>query len=96
MLMASARSASMSKVSASEFSAKAARKNQSRRPRSAAASALPRRARVEHVFAGLAKMGGKGLPMIGLACATLQLNWKVAAYNLRRLVYLEEARIEAF
>ncbi|WP_370661688.1 transposase [Massilia aquatica] len=34
-----------------------------------------------HVFAGLAEMGSKGLRAIGLACATLQLNWKVAVYN---------------
>ena len=54
------------------------------------------RARVEHVFAGLAQLGGKALRSIGLARATLHLNWKVAAYNLRRLVYLKEARIEAF
>ena len=54
------------------------------------------RARVEHVFAGLAQLGGKSLRSIGLARATLQLNWKVAAYNLQRLVYLKEARIEAF
>ena len=54
------------------------------------------RARVEHVFAGLAQLGGKSLRSIGLARATLQLNWKVAAYNLRRLVHLKEARIEAF
>ena len=54
------------------------------------------RARVEHVFAGLAQLGGKSLRSIGLARATLQLNWKVAADNLRRLVYLKEARIEAF
>lgn len=54
------------------------------------------RARIEHVFAGLAQMGGKALRSIGLARATLHLNWKVAAYNLQRLVYLKEARIEAF
>jgi IS5 family transposase len=54
------------------------------------------RARVEHVFAGLAQLGGKTLRCIGLARATLHLNWKVAAYNLQRLVYLKEARIEAF
>ena len=53
-------------------------------------------ARVEHVFAGLAQLGGKSLRSIGLARATLQINWKVAAYNLRRLVYLKEAMIEAF
>lgn len=54
------------------------------------------RARIEHVFAGLAQMGGKALRSIGLARATLHLNWKVAAYNLQRLVYLREARVEAF
>lgn len=54
------------------------------------------RARIEHVFAGMAQLGGKALRTIGLARATLQLNWKVAAYNLRRLVYLKKARVEAF
>jgi transposase, IS5 family len=54
------------------------------------------RARIEHVFAGLAQMGGKALRSIGLARAALHLNWKVAAYNLQRLVYLKEARVEAF
>jgi len=54
------------------------------------------RARIEHVFAGLAQMGGKALRSIGLSRATLHLNWKVAAYNLQRLVYLKEARVEAF
>jgi IS5 family transposase len=43
------------------------------------------RARVEHVFAGLAQMGHKTQRSVGLARATLHLNWKVAAYNLRRL-----------
>jgi IS5 family transposase len=54
------------------------------------------RARVEHVFAGLAQLGGKALRSSGLPSATLQLNWKVAVYNLQRLVYLKESRIEAF
>jgi IS5 family transposase len=48
------------------------------------------------VFAGLAQMGGKTLRSIGLARARLHLNWKVAAYNLQRLVYLKEAGAEAF
>ena len=43
------------------------------------------RARVEHVFASLEQMGGKAQRSIGLARATLLLNWKAAAYNLRRL-----------
>lgn len=54
------------------------------------------RARVEHVFAGLTQLGGKVLRSIGLARATLNLNWKAAAYNLQRLSYLKEARIVAF
>ena len=54
------------------------------------------RARVEHVLAVLAQLGGKAVRSIGLPRATLQLNWKVAAYNLQRLVYLKGARIEAF
>ena len=54
------------------------------------------RARVEHVFAGLAQLGGKALRSIGLARATLHLNWNAAAYNLKRLCYLKEAHINAF
>jgi len=49
------------------------------------------RARIEHVFAGLAQMGGKTLRSIGLARARPHLNWKVAAYSLQRLVHLKEA-----
>lgn len=48
------------------------------------------RARVEHEFAALEQMGGKVLRSIGLARATLHLNWKAAAYNLRRLCSLME------
>ncbi|PHV04267.1 hypothetical protein CSQ96_26610 [Janthinobacterium sp. BJB412] len=40
------------------------------------------RARVEYVRAGLVQMGGKALSSIGLARATLHLNWKAVAYNL--------------
>jgi IS5 family transposase len=46
------------------------------------------RARVEHVFASLEQLGGKGLRSIGLARAKLQLNFKAATYNLRRLCSL--------
>jgi hypothetical protein len=46
------------------------------------------RVRIEHVFAGSAQMGGKTVHPIGLAPAMLHLNWKVAVYNLQRLVYL--------
>lgn len=52
------------------------------------------RARVEHVFASLEQMGGKGLRSIGLARATLQLNFKVATYNLRRLCSLRTGGIK--
>jgi hypothetical protein len=48
------------------------------------------------MFAGLAQLGGKALHLIGLARATLHLNWKSAAYNLRCLCYLKEAKIVAF
>lgn len=53
------------------------------------------RKRIKHVFAGLAQLGGKTVRIIGLTWATLQLNWQVAAYNLRHLVYLKEGRIES-
>ncbi|QYG08876.1 transposase [Janthinobacterium sp. PAMC25594] len=43
------------------------------------------RARVEHVFAGLALMGDKVLRSVDLPSATLHWNWKVAAYNLQLL-----------
>lgn len=54
------------------------------------------RARVEHVFAGMEQLGGKMLRSIGLARATLHLNWKAVTYNLRRLCYLKEASFSAF
>ena len=54
------------------------------------------RARVEHVFASLEQMGGKALRSIGLARATLHLNWKAATYNLRRLCTLMEVGPTAF
>jgi IS5 family transposase len=52
-------------------------------------------ARVEHVFAGLAHMGGKTLCDIGLARATPLRNWK-AAYNLRRLCSVKTGGVMAF
>lgn len=54
------------------------------------------RARVEHVFAGLEQLGGKGLRSIGLDRATLLLNWKAATYNLRRLCSLKTCGVAAF
>ncbi len=52
------------------------------------------RARLEHAFASLEQMGGKGLRSIGLARATLQLHFKVATYNLRRLCSLRTGGIK--
>jgi IS5 family transposase len=54
------------------------------------------RARVEHVFAGIEQLGGKGLYCIGLARANLQLNLKAATYNIRRLCRLKTCGIVAF
>jgi len=54
------------------------------------------RARVEHVLAGLVQLSGKVLRSIGLALATLHLNRKAAAYNLRRLSYLKQAQVDTF
>ena len=54
------------------------------------------RARVEHVFASFTQLGGKGLRTIGLARANLQLHWKAAAYNLRRLCSLKACGVPAF
>lgn len=54
------------------------------------------RARVEHIYASLEQMGGKALRSIGLARATLHLNWKAATYNLRRLCTLKAVGPMAF
>ncbi|MGZ8930652.1 MAG: IS5 family transposase [Methylosarcina sp.] len=51
------------------------------------------RARVEHIYASLQQMGGKGLRCIGLDRATLQLNLKAATYNLRRLCSLKTSGV---
>lgn len=67
-----------------------------RRPAAPQSLHLKKRAHIEHVFAGQKQMGGKALRSIGLARATMYLNWKVAAYNLQRLVYLKEAGMKAF
>lgn len=46
------------------------------------------RARVEHVFARLAQLGGKHIRSIGLARAKVQIGLKVAVHNLQRLARL--------
>ncbi len=54
------------------------------------------RARVEHVFAALAQMGGTRLRGIGLDRATVPLTGKAAVYNLRRLCSLKACGVVAF
>ena len=48
------------------------------------------RARVEHVFASLAQMGGKIIRSIGLARTQFGLIVKSAVYNLKRMSSLLE------
>ena len=48
------------------------------------------RARVEHIFASLAQMGGKTIRRIGLARAQFGLTIKSAVYNLKRMSSLLE------
>lgn len=48
------------------------------------------RARVEHIFASLAQMGGKTIRSIGLARAEFALTIKSAVYNLKRMTNLLE------
>ncbi len=54
------------------------------------------RARVEHVFAAIEQMGGKLLRTIGQKRANFAMTMMAACYNLKRLVYLQRAEIEAF
>jgi IS5 family transposase len=51
------------------------------------------RARVEHIYASLEQMSGKGLRCVGLARAVLQINLKAATYNLRRLCTLKNSGV---
>ena len=54
------------------------------------------RARVEHVFGALEQMGGKLLRTIGQARASFAMTMMAACCNLKRLVSLRKAGIEAF
>ncbi len=54
------------------------------------------RARVEHVFAAIAQMGGKLLRTIGQARANFAMTMMATCYNLKRLVYFNKAGIAAF
>ncbi len=53
------------------------------------------RARVEHPFAAIAQMGGKLIRTIGQARASFAMTMMAACYNLKRLVYFQEAGIKA-
>ncbi|OQS25446.1 IS5 family transposase [Chromobacterium haemolyticum] len=54
------------------------------------------RARVEHVFAVIEQMGGKLVRTIGQARANFALTMMATCYNLKRLVFLRKAGIQAF
>lgn len=54
------------------------------------------RARVEHVFAAIDQMGGKLVRTIGQARANFALTMMATCYNLKRLVFLRKAGIQAF
>ena len=55
-----------------------------------------RRARVEHVFAGIRHMGGKFVRSIGLARATATMTMMAACYNLKRLASFLENKVDPF
>jgi IS5 family transposase len=46
--------------------------------------------------ARVAELSQQEVGSIGLVHARLHLYWKVAAYNLQRLVYLKKAGVKAF
>jgi hypothetical protein len=54
------------------------------------------RARIEHVFAAIAQMGGKLIRTIGQARADFGMTMMALCYNIKRLTYLKTAGIEAF
>lgn len=53
------------------------------------------RARVEHAFAAIARMGGKLIRTIGQARANFAMTMMAACYNLKRLAYFQKAGIMA-
>ena len=54
------------------------------------------RARVEHVFASIAQMGGKSIRTIGQERANFGMTLMAACYNIKRLAYFHHAGIKAF
>lgn len=55
-----------------------------------------RRAKVEHVFAGIRHMGGKFLRTIGQARASATMVLMAACYNLKRLASFLERGVDSF
>ena len=55
-----------------------------------------RRAKVEHVFAGIRHMGGKHIRTIGMARATVAMTMMAACYNLKRLASFLHRGVDAF
>ena len=55
-----------------------------------------RRARVEHVFAGIRHTGGKFVRSIGQARATVTMTMMAACYNIKRLASFLENEVDSF
>lgn len=55
-----------------------------------------KRAKVEHVFAGIRHMGGKFVRSIGQARATATMTLMAACYNLKRLASLLDRAVDTF
>lgn len=55
-----------------------------------------KRAKVEHVFAGLRHLGGKFVRTIGQARATVAMTMMAACYNLKRLASFLHRQVDAF
>jgi IS5 family transposase len=54
------------------------------------------RARVEHVFGGLAQMGGKFVRSIGIKRATFAIKMQATVYNMKRLTFLANGGLNPF
>jgi len=55
-----------------------------------------RRAKVEHVFAGIRHMGGKHIRTIGMARASVAMTMMAVCYNLKRLASFLHRGVDAF
>ena len=54
------------------------------------------RARVEHVFGGLAQMGGKFVRSIGVVRAAFAIKFQATVYNMKRFTYLASGGLNPF